>query len=221
MKEKRFIFPIVCFMVFFTGCTINSGKNVSSENIVQNTSKTDTAEDIGGNFNTHSCMVDDMGNLLVMCKGGYEPYIYDKFPSIPKNLSRILKILRESNNIVSLDYYDKLFVYYELEEKKCKIVGSNSVDIFNFSIDKEQDIIEFSIENLMFPGLLDDDYRSLLLETFNLLFGESGENIYRYLMAFYEKPTDGVKDETLINGMPVTYSCTPKHKLVISLAADK
>ncbi len=166
-------------------------------------------------------MIDDMGNLLVMYKDGYEPYIYDKFPSIPKNLSRIIKVLRESNNIVSLDYYDILFVYYELEEKKCQIVGGNGGDIFNFSIDKEHDIVEFSVEHLMFPGLLDDDYRSLLLETFNLLFGESGEDIYRYLMAFYEQPTDGVIDETRINGMLVTYSCTPKHKLVISLVVDK
>ena len=50
MKEIKLFFLIPCFIVFFTGCTINSEKTVSSESMVQNTSKTDAAEDIDGNF---------------------------------------------------------------------------------------------------------------------------------------------------------------------------
>lgn len=73
----------------------------------------------------------------------------------------------------------------------------------------------------IFNGLYDDDYRPLLLETLTLLFGENGDDIHSYLMAFYEQPADGTADETRINGMMVAYSCTPKHKLVVSLADDK
>jgi len=65
-------------------------------------------------------MIDGMKTLLVMYKDGYEPYMYDKFPSIPKNLSRVIKIFHESNNIVSLDYYDKLMtdVWDKMDENK-------------------------------------------------------------------------------------------------------
>lgn len=219
MKEVGGIFLILCYMVFFTGCTINPEKNVSSVSTVKNTYETNTEEHTDRNFNTRNCMLDDRQNLLVMCEDGYEPYTYDKFPDISGNLNQIIQVLCKGDNIVSLDYHDKLFLYYGLEEKKCQIIGGNGVDIFNFSIDREQNVVAFSVENLVFPDLLDDDYRPLLQETFNLLFGESGEDIYRYLMAFYEQPTDGVTDETLINGMRVTYKCTPKHKLVVSLEA--
>lgn len=208
-------------MLFFTGCTINTEKNASSGTTVKNTSKTNTVEDTDGNFSTLNCVLDDTGNLLVMCEDGYEPYTYDKFPYIPGSLSQIIQLLRVGGNYLKLDYHDKLFLYYGLDENKCQIVGGNGVDIFNFSIDREQDIISFSIENLIFPGYLDDDYRSQLLETFNFLFGESGEDIYLYLMAFYEQPTDGVEDETMIGGMRVTYRCTPKHRLNIYLLPDK
>lgn len=220
MKEMGLTFLILCYMAFFTGCTISPGKNVSSGDTVQNTSETNTAEDIDEDFNTRNCMMDDNGKLLVMCEEGYKPYTYDKFPDIPDNLAKIIQVLREGDNIVSLEYHDKLSLYYGLEKSKSQIIGGNDVDIFNFSIDKEQDIVSFSVENLTF---LDEigDYRPQLLETFNLLFGESGEDIYCYLMAFYEQPIDGVEDETRINGMRITYWCTPKHKLAISLVTDK
>lgn len=221
MKEIRLIFLILCYMVFFTSCTINPEKNASSVSTVQNASGTNTTQDTDKNFNTGNCMLDDNGNLLVMCEDGYEPYTYDKFPKIPGKLTQIIQVLSEGDNNIKMNYHDKLYVYYGLEENKCKIIGGNEVDIFNFSIDREQDIISFSVENLTFPGVLDDDYSPQLLETFNLLFGVNGEDIYRYFITFYEHPADGVTDETLINGMQVTCWCTPKHRLVISLVADK
>lgn len=215
MKEIWIVFLLLCTMLF-SGCTNNQEKNISRD--MENEAETNSKA--VSNLNTSNCMLDDKGNLLVMSKDGYEPYTYDKFPDIPGNLVQIIQVLCEGNNIVSIDYYDKLTLYYGLEEKKCQIVGGNDVDIFNFSIEAEQDIVKFSVESLMFPDLLDDDYRPQLLKTFNLLFGETGEDLYRYLMVFYDQPTDGMTDETTINGLRVTYRCTPKHKLVISLSTD-
>ncbi len=221
MKEIRLIFLMLCFIVFLTGCTINTEKNASSGSTVQNESGTNRTQDTDKNFNTGNCMLDDKGKLLVMCEDGYEPYTYDKFPEVPGNLAQIIQLLREGDNTIKLDYHDKLYLYYGLEENKGQIIGGNGVDIFNFNIDREQNIVTFSIENLTFPGVLDDDYSPQLLETFNMLFGLNGEDIYSYFMRFYQHPSDGVTDETWINGMRVTYSCAPKHKLVISLVADK
>ena len=221
MKEAGLVFLMLCFMVVFVGCTVNSGKNMSSESMAQAASITDTAEDTDGNFRTRNCMIDDIGNLLVMHKCGHEPYAYDRFPDIPRNLSRIIRMLRESNNVVSLDYDDKLYLSYGLGEGKSWIAGGNDVDVFNFSIDREEDVVEFSVEQLIFDGEIEGDYRPLLLETFKLLFGERGEDIFRYLMGFYEQPVDGATDETRINGMTVKYKCTPKHRLVVSLVAGE
>lgn len=220
MKEIGLIFLILCYMAFFTGCTINPENNDSSVSTVQNTSGINTAHDIDKNFITRNCMLDEKGNLLVMCEDAYKSYNYNKFPEIPGSIARIIQMLREGDNIITLDYYDKLYLYYTLEENKCQIVGGNGVDIFNFSIDREQDIVEFSVENLTFFDII-DDYSSQLQETFNLLFGENGEDIYRYFITLYDNHTDGLTDETWINGTQVTYRCTPKHKLVISLVANK
>jgi hypothetical protein len=108
-------------------------------------------------------------------------------------------------------------LYYVLEENKSQLVGgTDGVDIFSLSIDREQDMVEFCIENLVFNDL-HDDYSPKLLEIFNMLFGKSGEDIYHYLMEFYRQPTDGLTNRTQIDGMQITYKCTPKHKLLISL----
>ena len=208
-------------MVFFMGCTIKLEKNISLGGALQDVSVTNTAHDIDKNFNKGNWMLDDKGNLLVMCEDDYEQYTYDKFPYIPGRLAQIIQELSEGYNTIRLDYYDNLHMYYGLDETKCQVIGGNSVDIFNFSIDREQDIILFSVENLTFPDVLNDDYSPQLLETLNLMFGVNGEEIYNYFMTFYQHPTDGVTDETLINGMRVNYSCTPKHRLVISLEADR
>lgn len=221
MKEVMLVFIILCYMVPLMGCTINPGKNASFGSAVQNVSGANTTQNTDKSIDTENCMLDDKGNLLVMGEDGYEPYTYNKFPKIPGKLAQIIQMLRKGDNNIELNYYDKLYLYYGLEENKCQIIGGNSVDIFNFSIDMEQDIISFSVENLTFSSVLDDDYSPQLLETFNLLFGVNGDDIYRYFMTFYKHPTDGVTDETLINGMRVAYRCTPKHKLVISLVADK
>ncbi len=221
MKKTRMIFILLCYMVFSTGCTINSGGNASfGRSTVQNISGTNTIQKVKKNSNTMNYMIDDKGNLQVMYEDGYKPYTYDKFPEIPRSLARIIQMLHEGDNIVNFYYSDKLYLSYVLEESKSRIVGGNNVDIFNFSIDREQDNITFSVENLTFYDVIDDDYRPQLLETFNLLFSESGEAIYHFLMEFYDQAVDGIEDETLIDGMLVTYRCTPKHKLGVFLVHD-
>ena len=126
-------------------------------------------------------------------------------------------MLDEGGNYLKLDYQDKkLFLYYGLEKTKSQIVGGNGVDIFNFNIDTEKGIVSFSVELLTFDGYIEDDYRPHLLQTFNFLFGDSGTKIYDYLMTFYDQALeDGTEDETLIDGMKVTYRFTPKHRLTV------
>lgn len=183
----------------------------------------ETTEDPDGNFKTNNCMFDDKGNLLVMGENGYEPYTYEEYPGIPASISKIIEVLDEGGNYLKLSYQDKkLFLYYGLEEGKGQIVGGNAVDIFNFNIDTEKDIVSFSVELLTFDGYIEDDYRPHLLQTFNFLFGESGTKIYDYLMTFYDQGLeDGTEDETLIDGMKVTYRLTPKHKLTVFLNPGK
>jgi len=180
----------MCSIVLFAACAGNPVKSVSAgqakpvADAVQNASGTEaaegttgsagTAEKAGtedttgtagtertsGNLVTRNCMLDEAGNLFVKNKDGYESYVYDRFPGISGNLPQIIKMLRESDNAVTVEYNEtvavehngKLFVYYALEERKSRIAGGNDVDIFNFSIDREQDIVEFSVENLVFPG---------------------------------------------------------------------
>lgn len=204
------------------GCTINTDKNPPLKSTVQNELKTNMTKNTDKNIITDNCMLDDEGNLLVLCEDEYEyeRYTYEKFPDIPDKLAQIIQVLREKGNIIRLNYNDKLSVYYILKESKSRIVGGNDVDIFNFSIDREQDIVSFSVENVIFPDLLDDNYSSQLLETLDLLFGESGKDIYRYFMEYYQNPVDGNTDETTINGMRVSYRCTPKHHLFIYLLSD-
>ena len=221
MKGIGAFFLIISYLVFLPGCTINNDKSPSLGSTVENELKTNTAQNTDKNIITKNCTLDDKGNLLILCEDEYELYSYDKFPDIPGKLAEIIQMLSEGDNIIRLDYRDKLSLYYVLEESKCQTVGGNTVDIFNFSIDKELDSVSFSVENLMFPDLLDDNYNSQLLETFNLLFSENGEDIYRYFMKYYQNPTDGSTDETMINGMRVTYKCTPKHQLVVYLLSDK
>lgn len=203
------------------GCTDNSPQNGPYESsTVLITSENNTMQDPGKSLNTSNCMLDDKGRLLVMSEDGYKPYTYDKFPYIPDSLVQIIQMLSEQDNIINLAFTDKLYLYYMLEEDKCRIVGGNDVDIFNFSVDREQDIVSFSVENLTFYDII-DDYRPQLLDTLNLLFYERGEAIYDFLMKFYEQPVDGVREEVFIDGMRVTYRCTPKHILDIYLADDK
>lgn len=185
----------------------------------QKPSETNTVEGKSGNFRMNNCMFDDQGNLLVMGENGYEPYTFNALPNIPANLYQIVQALDDGENELSLDYIDqKLFLYYGLESSKSQIVGGNDVDIINFHIDREEDIITFSIESLTFPDYFEDDYRPHLLTIFNFLFGESGQKIYDYLMTFYGKGLEvETQDETLIDGMRVSYRFTPKHKLTITL----
>jgi len=151
----------------------------------------------------------------------YVTYTYEKFPKISDKLAQIIQVLSDGDNIVKLEYDDEnLYVYYLLEENKSRIVGGNDVDIFNFFIDSKQDVVSFSVEYLTFPDLLDDDYTSQLQEILSLLFGESGKEIYLYLMEHYQNPIDDNSDETSINGMQVSYRCTPKHELMIYLLYD-
>jgi len=136
----------------------------------------------------------------------YVTYTYEKFPKISDKLAQIIQVLSDGDNIVKLEYDDEnLYVYYLLEENKSRIVGGNDVDIFNFFIDSKQDVVSFSVEYLTFPDLLDDDYTSQLQEILSLLFGESGKEIYLYLMEHYQNPIDDNSDETSINGMQVSY----------------
>jgi hypothetical protein len=195
----------------------------STASEVQNVSEAQPAVNTDANYKTHNCMFDDQGNLLVMGKNGYEPYIYDAFPDIPANLYQIIQVLDEGGNYLKLDYWEqKLFLYYGLEDSKSQIVGGNGIDIFNFNIDRELDTISFSIESLTFHEYLEDDYHPHLLKTFNLLFGESGQKIYDYLMTFYDMGLEvETQAETLIDGMRVTYWLTPKHKVKIVLNPEK
>ncbi len=180
-------------------------------------SSSETTKVTDENFITNNCMFDDNGNLLVMGENGYEPYTYEEHPDIPASISKIIKVLDEGGNYLKLDYQDKkLFLYYGLEKTKSQIVGGNGVDIFNFNIDTEKGIVSFSVELLTFDGYIEDDYRPHLLQTFNFLFGDSGTKIYDYLMTFYDQALeDGTEDETLIDGMKVTYRFTPKHRLTV------
>lgn len=112
-----------------------------------------------------------------------------------------------------------MFLYYTLSDSKSRIVGGNGIDIFNFSIDRERDIIAFSIEFLAFDEYLEDDYRPNLLKTYHLLFGEeSGQEIYDYFMTFYGESLEvETQDETMIDGMRVTYWHAPKNRLTVYL----
>lgn len=194
-------------------------QGLPSWNEDQNPSETNPEPDTDGNFKTNNCMFDDEGNLFVAGEDGYEPYIYDAFPNIPANLHQIVQALDDGENYLKLDYHDqKLSLYYALGDSKSRIVGGN-VDIFNFSIDREKDIIAFSVECLTFYEYLEDDYRPHLQKTFHLVFGEeSGQKIFDYLMTFYGQSLEvETQDETLIDGMRVTYRLTPKHRLTVYL----
>lgn len=223
MKVIRLFFLIFCYIVLFTGCAMNLENNSSFAGTAQDTLDTKMAQDIDKNLSTKNCRLDaEDKQLLVRSEDGYKPYTYDKFPQIPEKLVQIISLLSGDDNNIELEYNDdKLYLYYLLEESKSHIIGGNDVDIFNFSIDRGQDIISFSIESLIFNEELDYDYSPLLLEIFNILFGADGGDIFGYFMKFYEHPAEGVTDETLINGMRVTYKCTPKHKLAFYLVADK
>jgi hypothetical protein len=220
MKNIKKFFLTLCYIVVLSGCAINTDKSTSLKNTGQNKLETNKTQGTYKNIITDNCLLDDAGSLLILGEDEYELYTYEKIPDMPGKLCQIIQMLSEGNNIVRLNYRDKLSLYYVLEESKSKIAGGNDVDIFNFSIDQEKDIVSFSIENLIFPDLLEDDYSSQLLDTFNLLFGDNDKDIYRYFMTFYENPIDGASDETWINGMRVTYRCTPKHQLVIYLVPD-
>ena len=220
MKKVGLIFLLLYSMVIFESCAVVSEKNTLSVREDNNTYQTDMPDYSDKKLNTLNCMIDEKEKLLVKSGDMYEPYTYEKLPDISQKLVQIIQLLCEGDNNISLEYNDKLSLYYVLEKKKSQLVGGkNGVDIFNFSIDREQDIIEFCVKYLTFPELV-DDYSSQLFETFNLLFGKSGEDIYRYLMEFYRKPVDGVVHQTYIDGMQVTYKCTPEHELVISLDKD-
>ena len=222
MKQIGLFFLIICYTVLLAGCTKNAEKSPPSDSAVQNKLNANVVQNTDENIITRNCMLDNAGNFLILSEDEYVPYTYDKIPKISDNLAQIIQVLSDGNNIVKLDYNDdKLYVYYLLEENKSRIVGGNDVDIFNLFIDSKQDIISFSVENLAFPDLLDDDYTSQLQETFNLLFDESGKDIYLYFMEHYQNPVDGNTDETSINGMQVSYRCTPKHELTIYLLSDK
>lgn len=185
-----------------------------------NTSDANTLQEAGEHLNTRNCMLDVKGNIMVKCEDGYKLYTYDKFPEIPGNLTQIIQMLYAEDNTIYLYYLDKLHLSYVLEESKCRMVGGNDVDIFNISIDMEKDIVSFSVENLTFYDIIDDDYRPHLFKALNLLFGENGEEIYHFLMELYEQPIDGREEEILIDGMRVTYRCTPKHLLDIYLVTN-
>lgn len=220
MKGKWIFFLTLCYLVFLSGCTTNTDKSTSLVSTDKKKLETNTTQDIDKNIITDNCLLDDEGNLLILDEDEYELYTYEKFPGIPGKLGQIIQMLSEGDNIVRLNYHEKLSLYFVLEESKSEIVGGNDVDIFNLCIDQEQDIVSFSIENLIFHDLIDDDYSPQLLDTFNLLFGVNGKNIYSYFMEFYRNPIDGISDETWINGLRVTYRCTPKHQLVVNLVPD-
>ncbi len=218
MKGIGAFFLTICYLVLLAGCTISTEKNPPLERTAQNELKTNIPQNTDKNITTKNCMLDDAGNLLILREDVYEPYTYDKFPNIPDRLAQIIQVLSDGDNTIKLDFNDgKLNVYYMLEESKSRIVGGNDVDIFNFSIDSNQDLVSFSVENLTFEDLLDDNYTSQLQETLDLIFGESGKDIYLYFMGYYQNPVDGNTDETRINGLRVCYRCTPKHKLVVYL----
>lgn len=167
--------------------TFKTKQGLPPTEATQKPSEPDKADNTAGIFKTSNCMFNETGNLLVMGENGYEPFIYDAFPNIPANIFQIVQLLDDGENYLKLDYNDqKLFLYYALGDNKSRIVGGN-VDIFNFSIDREKDIVAFSIEYLIFYEYLEDDYQPHLLETFNLLFGENGQEIFDYLMIFYGK----------------------------------
>lgn len=220
MKNIKKFFLTLCYIVVLSGCTTNTDKSTSLENTGQNKLETKKTQGTYKNIITDNCLLDDAGNLLILGEDEYELYTYEKIHDLPGRLGQIIQMLSEGDNIVRLNYRDKLSLYYVLEKSKSETVGGNDVDIFNFSIDREQDIVSFSIENLIFPDLLEDDFSLQLLDTFNLLFGDNDKDFYSYFMTFYENPIDGVSDETWINGMRVTYRCTPKHQLVIYLVPD-
>lgn len=221
MKWIGLFFLIICYTVLLAGCTKNTEKSPPVESAVQNEINTNKAQNTGKNIITRNCILDDAGNLMILSENEYVSYTYDKIPKISDNLAQIIQVLSDGDNIVKLDFNDdKLYVYYLLEESKSQIVGGNDVDIFNFYIDSKQDIVSFSAENLTFEDLLDDNYTSQLQETFNLLFDESGKDICLYFMDHYQNPVDVNTDETSINGMRVSYRCTPKHELTIYLLSD-
>lgn len=220
MKNIGIFFLILCYIVVLSGCAINIEKNTSLGNTDHNKVETNTTQGTYKNIFTDNCMLDDKGNLMILCEDEYEPYTYDKFPDMPGKLGQIIQMLSEGDNTIQLNYHDELSLYYVLKESESQFLGGNDVDIFNFSIDREQDIVSFSVENLIFPDLIEDDYSLQLLKIFNLLFGENSQDIYSYFMAFYENPIDGVSDETWINGMWITYRCTPKHQLVVYQVSD-
>ncbi len=217
MKRIALVILILYCLIFYTGCSVNQKEKASSESSTPgNNSIVDTLQETEENSEKRDCIIDDNGNLMVMIEGNYEPYNYDKFPEIPKKISRIISMLSEGDNFINFHCLDELHVYYGLEYNKSMMLGGNGVDIFNFSIDQEQDLIEFSVENLTFSGI-DDDYRPQLLESFNLMFGESGEKIYQYFIPLYENPVVDMEDETIIDGMYIKYWCAPKHRLKIFL----
>ncbi len=222
MKGIEAFVLTICYLVLLAGCTISTEKNPPLKSTVQNELKTNIPQNTDINIITKNCMLDDAGNLMILCEDGYVPYAYDKFPNIPDILAQIIQVFSDDDNTIKLDFNDgKLNVYYMLEENKSWIVGGNDVDIFNFSIDSKQDLVSFFVENLTFEDLLDDDYTSQLQETLDLIFGESGNDIYLYFVEHYQNPIDGNTDETCINGMRVYYRCTPKHQLMVYLLSDK
>lgn len=217
VRKKSIVFLTVYCLTIFTGCSGKGINEPSPENTPISNSAADIRQETEERPEMRKRIIVDNGNLMVMSGEENEPYTYDEFPDIPRKVAGIINMLDDGDNSVnSYNKDEQLYVCYVLDDSRSIMLGGNDVDIFNFCIDKEQDIIEFSVENLTFPDT-DEDYRYQLLETFRMLFDENGEAIHQYFIDFYENPDDVMEDETIINGMQIKYRCTPKHRLKVFL----
>jgi|GEM_PF-3416979 len=165
MKEKGSIFLILCLMLLLASCMINTEKNASSGNEVQNAYEyeTTTTEDTEGNSNTHNSLPnnfvsskfdetmetlksDDNKTIITV-------YTYTKRRDDIKHIDKIVvtngKNSFEINDIIG--YYGNIRWALDQSKAVVEFYGREWRDFIIIDTKKKEDLFErpFSLQQLM------------------------------------------------------------------------